>query len=210
MPKGRGILAATLMSIGQTFGFLLFAVVAAITPGPSNLIVASTGAVVGIVRGLPAVAGVATGMALMMFLFAIGIGSLVIGHTIFFLLLKVGGVGFLLWLAWKIATAKHGNMTTDKRPVGFLGAAAFQWINPKSWLVSVSAVGTYLHTQAGGAVTQSFFFGLLFFLAALPCSFIWLAFGASLQRLLRNQRSARVFNIAMGVLLAGAAVLFIG
>lgn len=197
------------MTIGQSVGFLLFAVVAAITPGPSNFIVASTGAVVGVVRGLPAVAGVAIGMALMMFLFAIGIGSLVLGHSTLFLLLKLGGVGFLLWLAWKIATAKHSDLATDKRPVGFLGAAAFQWVNPKSWLVSVSAVGTYLHTRAGSPLTQSFFFGLLFFLAAFPSCFVWLAFGASLQRLLHSPRAARVFNIAMGALLAGAAVLFI-
>jgi threonine/homoserine/homoserine lactone efflux protein len=71
------------------------------------------------------------------------------------------------------------------------------------------AVGTYLHTQTGTAFTQSIFFGLLFVLAALPCCFIWLAFGTSLQRYLHTERAARVFNIAMGVLLAGAVVLFI-
>ena len=71
------------------------------------------------------------------------------------------------------------------------------------------AVGTYLHTQTGTAFTQSIFFGLHFVLAALPCCFIWLAFGASLQRYLHTERAARAFNIAMGVLLAGAVVLFI-
>lgn len=197
------------MTIGQSVGFLLFAVVAAITPGPSNFIVASTGAVVGVVRGLPAVAGVAIGMALMMFLFAIGIGSLVLGHSTLFLLLKLGGVGFLLWLAWKIATAKHSDLATDKRPVGFLGAAAFQWVNPKSWLVSASAVGTFLQADAGGALAQSLWFGTLFILAALPSCFLWLAFGAALQRFLWTERTARLFNLAMGALLAGTVLLFI-
>lgn len=197
------------MTAEQAIGFLLFAVVAAITPGPSNLIVTSTGATVGIIRGLPALAGVAVGMGLMMFLVAFGLGSLVLGQPLILLLLKVGGVGFLLWLAWKIATAGRSDIKTDNEPVGFLGAAAFQWANPKSWVVSLSAVGTYLHTQSGTALTQSIFFGLLFILAALPSCFVWLAFGASLQRFLQTERTARVFNIAMGALLVVAVVLFI-
>src|SRR5262245_14698599 len=179
------------MTAGQAVGFFLFAIVAAITPGPSNLIVTSTGAAVGIVRGLPALVGVALGMGLMMFLVAFGLGSLVVGHPLIFLLLKLSGVGFLLWLAWKIATAGRSDITKDNEPVGFWGAAAFQWVNPKSWLVSVSAVGTYLHAQAGGALTQSLFFGLLFVLAALPSCFVWLAFGASLQRFLQTGRAAQ-------------------
>jgi threonine/homoserine/homoserine lactone efflux protein len=198
------------MTAAQAIGFYLFAVVAAITPGPSNLIVTSTGAAVGIVRGLPALAGVAVGMGAMMFLVAFGLGSLVLGHPPIILLLKVGGVGFLLWLAWKIATAGHSDLKADKQPVGFWGAAAFQWVNPKSWLVSVSAVGTYLHPQTGSAAfTQSILFGLLFVLAAVPSCFIWLAFGASMQHLLRTERAAHVFNVTMAVLLVAAVVLFI-
>jgi threonine/homoserine/homoserine lactone efflux protein len=193
----------------QAIGFFLFAVVAAITPGPSNLIVTSTGAAVGILRGLPALAGVSVGMGLMIFVVALGLGSLVLGHPLIILLLKVSGAGFLLWLAWKIAIAGRSDITIDKEPIGFWGAFAFQWVNPKSWLVSVSAIGIYLHTQASNALTQSLFFGLLFVVASLPSCFVWLAFGANLQRFLRTTRTARVFNIVMGVLLAGAVVLLI-
>lgn len=197
------------MSAEQAIGYFLFAVVAAVTPGPSNLIITSTGARVGIARGLPTLAGVAVGMGLMMFLVAFGLGSLVLGHPLILLLLKVGGVGLLLWLAWKIASAGRSDMATDKEPVGFWGAAAFQWVNPKSWLVSVGAVGTYLHTPASSVLTQPIVFGLLFVLAAVPSCFVWLAFGASLQRFLRTERAAKVFNVAMGVVLVGAVVLFI-
>ena len=197
------------MAAGQAIGFFLFAVVAAITPGPSNLIITSTGARVGMARGLPALVGVAAGMGLMIFVVAFGLGSLVLGHPVVLLLLKLGGAGFLLWLAWKIATAGRSDIATDKKPVGFWGAAAFQWVNPKSWLVSVSGVGAYLHAQAGSALTQAIVFGLLFVLAALPSCFVWLAFGASLQRFLQTERAARVFNVAMGLLLAAAVVLVV-
>ena len=197
------------MTAGQAITFMLFAVVAAITPGPSNLVLTSTGATVGLLRGLPCLGGVVIGMGLMMFLVAFGLGNVVLASSMFFLILKWGGIGFLLWLSWKIATAGRSDATADRQPLGFLGAAAFQWINPKSWLVSVSAVGTYLHPEAGKAFSQAMAFGLLFILAALPSCFIWLAFGASLQRFLRTEGTARIFNVAMGALLAGAVLLFI-
>lgn len=198
-----------LMTVGQTLSFLLFAVVAAGTPGPSNVILTSTGANVGVLRGLPCLSGQVIGMGFMLFLVAFGLGSLVVGYPLLLLLLKVCGIGFLLWLAWKIATAGRSDFAMDKKPLGFWGAAAFQWVNPKSWLVCVSAVGTYLHAQAGNALTQSVSIGLLFALAAFPICFVWLAFGASLQRFLRTERTVRIFNIAMGALLTGAVALFI-
>lgn len=197
------------MTTGQAIAFLLFAVVAAITPGPSNLILTSTGANVGLLRGLPCLAGVVIGMGLMMFLVAFGLGNVVLASPGLILLLKWGGIGFLLWLSWKIATASHSDAKSEKQPLGFWGAAAFQWVNPKSWLVSVSAVSTYLHPAAGTAFIQALGFGLLFLLAALPSCFVWLAFGASLQRFLSTKRTARIFNVAMGVLLAASVLLFI-
>jgi len=198
------------MTAEQAIAFFLFAFVAAITPGPSNLILTSTGASVGILRGLPSLFGVAIGMGLMMFLVTFGLGSLIHDSPILYQALKWGGVAFLLWLAWKIATARHSDTGTDaKRPVGFWGAAAFQWVNPKSWLVSASAAGTYLHAATGSVLVQALSFGVLFILAALPSCFVWLAFGAGVQRLLHGERAARIFNIAMGALLAGSVILFI-
>ena len=198
------------MTAEQAIAFFLFAFVAAVTPGPSNLILTSTGASVGVLRGLPSLFGVAAGMGLMMFLVTFGLGSLVHDSPILYQALKWGGVAFLLWLAWKIAMARYSDMDADeKRPVGFWGAAAFQWVNPKSWLVSASAAGTYLHAATGNVYVQAISFGVLFILAALPSCFLWLAFGAGVQRLLHGERAARIFNIAMGALLAGSVILFI-
>jgi threonine/homoserine/homoserine lactone efflux protein len=193
----------------QAIAFFLFAIVAAITPGPSNLILTSTGANVGVLRGLPCLCGVAIGMGLMMFLVAFGLGSLVLESLLILQGLKWCGIGFLLWLSWKIATAGRSEATGEKEYVGFWRAAAFQWINPKSWLVSASAVGTYLRADTGGAFEQSLSFGALFILAALPSCFVWLAFGAGLQRFLHTERALRIFNVAMGGLLAGSIILFV-
>lgn len=148
------------MTAEQAIAFFLFAIVAAITPGPSNLILTYTGANVGVLRGFPCLCGVAIGMGLMMFLVAFGLGSLVLESPLILHGLKWCGMSFLLWLSWKIATAGRSDAPTDKECVGFGGATAFQWVNPKSWLVSASAVGTYLHAEAGSAFVQSLYFGI--------------------------------------------------
>src|SRR5919108_1080057 len=151
------------MTTEQAIAFFLFAIVAAITPGPSNLILTSTGATVGVLRGLPCLCGVAIGMGLMMFLVAFGLGSLVLESPLILQGLKWCGIGFLLWLSWKIATAGRSEATEDRRVcVGFWEAAAFQWVNPKAWLVCAGAVGTYFQAAAGNAFGQAVSLALLF------------------------------------------------
>ena len=197
------------MTSEQAVAFLLFAVVAAGTPGPSNLLLTATGAGVGVLRGLPCLFGVAIGMGVMMFAVAFGLGSVVVGNPRVLRALNWLGAAFLLWLAWKIATARPHGAEARGKPVGFLGAAAFQWINPKSWLVCASAAGTYLHAGSSSALAQALAFGALFVVASLPCCFVWLDFGATAQRLLRTDRARRTFNVAMGLLLAGSVLLMV-
>ena len=194
----------------QVAAFLLFAVVAAGTPGPSNTILTAVGARAGILRGLPSLFGQVIGMGLMMFLVPFGLGSLVREYPPLLWALKGGGAVFLLWLSWKIATASHRiDSPTDMNPVGFLGAAGFQWVNPKAWLVSASAGGTFLTGRSGSPVAHAASLGGLFMLAALPSCFVWLAFGAAVQRALHSERKLRIFNIAMGTLLALSVVLIL-
>jgi threonine/homoserine/homoserine lactone efflux protein len=198
------------MTAEHVVAFLLFALIAAITPGPSNLLLTSTGAAVGVLRGLASLFGVALGMGLMMFLVTFGLGSLVHDSPILYQALKWGGVAFLLWLAWKIATAGGADgAANEKRAIGFWRGAAFQWVNPKSWLVTASAAGTYLHAAGGNVLVEAASLSALFVLAALPSCFVWLGFGAGVQRMLRTERAARIFNIAMGALLAGSVILII-
>ena len=188
--------------------FLAFAVAAAITPGPSNIILASTGAIAGVRRGLPCLFGVTLGMGAMMSIVAFGIGSLILDRPQILAALKWIAVTFLLWLAWKIATTERGEERDTPAVMGFWQAAAFQWVNPKSWLMSASVAGTFL-TPGASALVQSLSLGSLFVLAALPSCFVWLLFGATAQRLLRTPRALRVFNLVMGVLLAGSALLYV-
>lgn len=197
---------ANTMTSEQAVAFLLFAVVAAGTPGPSNVMLTATGAQAGVRRGLPCLLGVSAGMGVMMFVVAFGLGSVVLASATVSRALNWLGAAFLLWLSWRIATARRSDPAHGRSPVGFVGAAAFQWINPKSWLVCASAAGTYLDAASGGALAQASALGAMFLLASLPCCFVWLAFGATAQRFLRTERAWRTFNVAMGLLLAASVI----
>jgi threonine/homoserine/homoserine lactone efflux protein len=197
------------VTLEQILAFVSFAIVVAGTPGPSNALLTATGANVGVFRGLPALVGVAAGMAMLMFVVVFGLGTIILQNPVLLTTVKWAGAAVLLWLAWKIGTSRGSSLGHDARPIGFFGAAAFQWINPKSWLACTSAAATYLDQSRGDAQAQAAMLALIFVLAALPCCFVWLAFGAAVQRALSTERALRTFNVLMGALLAGSVVLFI-
>lgn len=201
------------MSLDQIIAFFLFAVVAAVTPGPGNVLLTATGAQAGLWRGLPCLLGVSSGAAALMFAAAASLGGLMQLHPLLLQGMRVMGAGFLLWLAWKIATAPVATETAQKppQPVGFIGAALLQWVNPKVWMVAAGAVATYLPAGSGdeGLLARAGVFALVFLAAALPSGFVWLAFGAAAQRLLTDPRRQRIFNIAMGATLAGSIALIL-
>ena len=143
------------MTPEQAVAFFVFSVAAAGTPGPSNVLLTATGAQVGVLRGLPCLLGVALGMGVMMFVVAFGLGSVILGNPVVLRGVRWCGAAFLCWLAWRIATARRASAAAGVEPVGFVGAAAFQWVNPKSWLVCASAAATFLDQGAGSALGQS-------------------------------------------------------
>ncbi len=189
----------------QVIAFVTFSVVVAGTPGPSNALLTAIGARVGVRRGLPSLLGQVTGMGAMLFAITLGLGNVLLAHPLALEVLKWGGVALLCWMAWKIATMVPPAGAADA-PAGFLGMAAFQWMNPKGWLVSVAAIATFLDRRGGDALAQAAIFASLFTLAALPSCLPWLAFGAAFQRFLRSPRAWRIFNAAMAALLAASTI----
>jgi threonine/homoserine/homoserine lactone efflux protein len=187
--------------------FFVFALVAAATPGPSNVMVLAAGARAGLLGGLPCLGGVVAGMALLIGAAALGMGAVITALPEAMVLLRWGGAALLLWLAWKIGSAPPMAAGTRADAVGFWQAFAFQWVNPKSWIVGASAAATY-GVGSAGTPGRALLMGLLFAAAAAPSCLLWLAAGGALQRALTDVRRARVFNAVMGVLLA-ASVVFV-
>jgi len=189
----------------QVIAFVTFSAIVAGTPGPSNMLLTAVGARAGIRKGLPSLLGQVAGMGAMLFAITLGLGNLLLAHPLALQVLKWGGAAMLCWMAWRIAAAGSEDGTTNA-PAGFLRMAAFQWINPKGWLIGAAAVTTFLDQRAGGALGQAVIFAILFTLVALPSCFPWLAFGAALQRFLRTPRARRILNGAMAALLAASTI----
>ncbi len=192
----------------RVIAFVTFAAVVAGTPGPSNALLTATGARVGVRHGLTSLLGQATGMGTMLFAITLGAGNALLAHPLALQILKWSGAAVLWWMAWRIATAGPAE-EAKSAPAGFLRMAAFQWVNPKGWLIGVAAVATFLDRRAGSALAQAVMLAILFTLVALPSCLPWLAFGAALQRFLRTPRARRLLNGAMAALLAASPILLV-
>ncbi len=196
------------MDAAQAFAFLLFAFIAAVTPGPSNTMILNTGAVLGPLRGIACPIGAALGMGSMIILSALGVGEIVAAAPAIVLLMKCAGSLFLLWLAWKILNAGTFDSGRQTGAAGFSQAFLFQWLNPKGWLVALSAGSTYLMPAQQNELGGALWMGLLFAASALFAGLIWLGMGAAVSRYLRQERLAKIFNITMALALA-ASITFV-
>jgi threonine/homoserine/homoserine lactone efflux protein len=181
----------------------LFVVVTLFTPGPNNTMLMTTGLNFGFRRGLPHLWGVALGFAVMVLAVGLGLGAMFQAYPAGYTVLKYVGAAYLLYLAWQIATAgavEEGE--TRGRPIGFLKAAAFQWLNPKGWVMAVGAVSTYAAVAAFpyNMLLMAGLFGSLGVLSSAT----WLGFGTALKRLLTSPRAVRAVNITMALLLVAS------
>jgi threonine/homoserine/homoserine lactone efflux protein len=183
-----------------------FAFVMAFTPGPNNIMLTASGANFGFVRSIPHMAGVVVGFVIMLVVSGGGLGAVLVSFPSIQTALKVVGVAYMLWLAWKIANAHGGQdgMNPDVRPLTFLQAAAFQWVNPKGVIIAFGAVALYVRPER--AFLDLLILLIVFGLATLLSTVTWSSFGVALSRVLRDERRARIFNIVMAVLLVASIV----
>ena len=191
------------MPLDMFLALLVFAFVASVTPGPNNLMLLASGVNFGLRRTVPHILGVGLGFAVMVALVGLGLGRVLAAWPQVYAAMRVAGVLYLLWLAWKLAGAGAVRMEDGEarqgRPMTFLGAAAFQWVNPKGWVMAVTATATYSVPERFTA--SALLVALVFGLVSLPASGSWAVFGVWLRRWLAEPRVVRVFNVTMAVLL---------
>ena len=184
----------------------VFCIVTLFTPGPNNLMLMTSGLNFGFRRGLPHLLGVVIGFTVMVLLVGFGLGAVFEASPLLYAVLKYAGAAYLLYLAWEIAVSDPSRTggQVGSRPMGFVKAAAFQWVNPKAWVMAVGAVSTYAAVAAFplNIVIIAALFGVLGFAS----SGTWLGFGSTLQRVLKQPRAVRIFNIVMALLLVASLV----
>ncbi len=186
--------------ISQTlFPLLAFAFVTSITPGPNNLMLMASGANFGFRRTIPHMLGVGLGFVFMAILMGVGLSSAFDAWPILKDVLTVVSIVYLLWLAWKIANAaqpKDGEAAG--KPLTFLQAASFQWVNPKAWSMALSAVTIYTYDDT---VLAIFVVAAIFGAVNIPAVSTWCLLGREMRRFLTNPARLKAFNWFMAGLL---------
>jgi threonine/homoserine/homoserine lactone efflux protein len=192
---------AMLSSLDLLTAFMLFAFVSSITPGPNNTMLLASGVNFGVRRSIPHALGISVGFMIMVMAVGLGLGEVFETWPMLYGILRYAGAGYLLYLAWKIATSGPLGATGPgaRKPLGFWGAAAFQWVNPKAWVMAVGAITTY--TPAQGYVVNVLVIAAVFALVNLPSVGIWVMFGSALRNVLQNPRWLVLFNWLMAALL---------
>lgn len=179
----------------------LFALVASATPGPNNMMVLASGVNFGYRRTIPHMLGIAVGFFVLMLCVGAGLGAVLTAYPAVHTALKVVGGLYLLYLAWRIATAGAlGGAETRAEPMSFFAAAMFQWVNPKGWMMGMSAMAIY--TDPNDPVMSVLIISGVFGLITIPSVSVWTGCGTALRGFLSDDRRRRIFNIVMGVLLA--------
>jgi threonine/homoserine/homoserine lactone efflux protein len=193
------------MSTDVLLALAAFAFVSSVTPGPNNFMLLASGVNFGFIRTIPHMCGIAFGFCLLLLAVGFGLGALLTAYPPLHLALKVVGGAYLLYLAWRIATARSIKERSGKdAPMTFLEAAAFQWVNPKAWVLAVTAMAIY--TDPARPFVTVLLVTLVFGLVNWPSVSIWAAFGVMLRQFLADPVRLKWFNIAMGVLLAFSLV----
>src|SRR4051794_25846219 len=189
------------MSNSLLIAFVMFAIVMFFTPGPNNIMLLSSGLTYGFRRTVPHIAGITIGFAFMIGAVGVGLGTVFIAYPVLQTILKYAGVAYLVYLAFMIAVSEPVEADKEKGrgPMTFWGAAMFQWVNAKGWVMVIGTITAYA-TIASFPWNIAIQVALSLMLGALSCT-AWALFGTALRPILISPRAVRAFNIVMAVLL---------
>jgi len=183
---------------------IVFAFVTSITPGPNNLMLLASGVNFGFRRTIPHMLGIGGGFLSLLLGVGFGLGALLAAWPALHTALKLAGGAYLIYLAWRIAMSRalSDGRAAEARPMTFLEAAAFQWVNPKAWVMAVTAMAVY--TDPASQSPSVLIVAVAFALVNLPSVSTWAGFGTALRGFLSEPRRLKWFNIAMGVSLVAS------
>ena len=181
-----------------------FILASTLTPGPNNTMLMASGVNFGMRRTLRHLAGVQIGFGIMLLAVGLGLHAVMAQFPGFYDTLRFAGAAYMLVIAWKLATAQSASAELQRpaQPMGFWAAVAFQWVNPKAWVMAVTFMSTYPPAQAGLAQIAPLV--LLFAALGAPCSALWAAFGSAMRSLLQSPGRLRIFNVTMALALVAS------
>jgi threonine/homoserine/homoserine lactone efflux protein len=198
------------MTLDLFLALTLFAAIAAYTPGPNNTLLMACGINYGFRASIPMIVGVGIGFPVLILCVGLGLGQVFEAYPIIYTVMKFAGAAYMLWLAFKIASAKHsdGGAVAASKPMTFLQGCAFQWVNPKAWIMGVTALSAY-------TLASDYYFGLaavvaVFVFMGFTSAATWALFGVALKSVMNDARWFRLINIGLSALLVVSLVPMLG
>ena len=188
------------MSLTTFFALLVFSFVSSITPGPNNIMLFASGVNFGMWRTMPHALGISFGFGVLLAAVGAGVGVILTNIPILFLAIKVAGGLYMLFLAWKIANSGKVEVKEGAaKPMTFLQAALFQWVNPKAWVMATVAMSTY--TGEGNYVLNVGIVVFSFVVLNFPSVTVWAGFGTMMRNFLEDPVKLKAFNYVMAIAL---------
>ena len=194
------------MTSDHLLGLIVFGGITAFTPGPNNTLLLASGINFGFKRTVPMIVGVCLGFPLMIACVGFGLGKVFETYPLIYVTMKYLGVAYMLWLAWNIAISKPAleGGTVSGHPMTFLQTAAFQWINPKAWVMAVTALSAY--TVANDYNSGVVAVVATFIVMGATSATTWALFGLGLKHTLNDARYYRAINIVLALSLVASLV----
>lgn len=183
-----------------------FALAMSISPGPNNLMIAAIAGRHGARRTLPYLLGTVVGVSALLVSVGAGLGEVLLRWPQAHAWLKSVGVAYMLWLAWRIATASVAARAATGRPLGFGAALLFQWLNPKAWMMSIGAFSIFT-TVGGGPRYELLLITGTFIIAFIPALALWTCVGVAARAFLVSTGARMAFNVTMAALIVLSAGL---
>lgn len=180
-----------------------FTLTTSVTPGPNNIMVLSSGLTFGYKRSMPHMFGIILGYPFMIVLIGLGMGIVFEKFPIVLTILKYVGISYLLWMAYKIAnntSTYEAEDAKDSKPFTFIQGVLFQWVNPKAWIVGITAISVYI-TSNEDSLFQVLTIAFLYLLSAIVSTNTWVLGGVLLKKFIKDARGIKIFNMSLALLL---------
>ena len=188
--------------------FITYTFVMSITPGPNNVMLTASGAAFGFRRTLPHMLGIVFGFVVQLLAVCAGLSALFTRFPALQTTLSWAGAAYLVYLGWQLLRSTVARQQARSEPVSFLQAASFQFLNPKAWVMTVTAATLFLPHELG-ALLAGLYMALVMEAVGVPCMAVWALFGSSLRHVIGTPRGRRVFNVTMALALATTAVMMV-
>ena len=188
--------------------FATYSFVMSITPGPNNVMLTASGANFGFRKTIPHILGIVAGFSVVLFGVCAGLDVVFTRWPAIQTVLRWIGAAYLIYLGWRILRSGEAQNADSRKPLTALEAAGFQFLNPKAWMMTLTAAAMFLPRELGVLTASSYMVGIMA-VTNLPCITVWALFGSSMRGFLAKPAGRLTFNIVLSLALVATGIAMV-